>query len=91
MSTLKVWDTRMKPMKITDFLTMNGMGEEIPADAHGNNIAFSCFKCGHPILAVTLEKQRGSDEEHPAQCKKCSARYFLDVRPNMEKLYVHSM
>ena len=78
-------------MKITDFLTMDGMGVEIQADAHGTNIAFSCSGCGHPVLAVALENQRGSDEEHPAICKGCGAKYFLDVRAHMEKLYVHSL
>ncbi|MCL6271909.1 hypothetical protein M3P05_18480 [Sansalvadorimonas sp. 2012CJ34-2] len=46
-------------MKITDFYILNGHGDAIEADAHGNNIAFSCFKCGHPVLAVALENQRG--------------------------------
>ncbi len=78
-------------MKITDFLTMDGNGDEILADAHGNNIAFSCSECGHPILAVALENQRGSDEDHPAVCKGCGAKYFLDVRTHMEKLYVHRL
>ena len=77
-------------MRITDFLAMDGMGDKILADAHGNNIAFSCFECDHPVLAVALENQRGSDEEHPAICKECGAKYFLDVRSPMEKLYVHS-
>ena len=78
-------------MRIKDFLAMDGMGDKILADAHGNNIAFSCFQCDHPVLAVALKNQRGSDEEHPAICKGCGARYFLDVRSHMEKLYVHSL
>jgi transcription elongation factor Elf1 len=78
-------------MKITNFLALDGMGDKILADAHGNNIAFSCFQCDHPVLAVALKNQRGSDEEHPAICKGCGARYFLDVRSHMEKLYVHSL
>jgi DNA-directed RNA polymerase subunit RPC12/RpoP len=78
-------------MKITGFLAMDGMGDGILADAHGNNIAFSCSECDHPILAVALENQRGCDEEHPAVCKRCGAKYFLDVRSHMEKLYVHRL
>ena len=78
-------------MKITDFLTMDEKGDAILADAHGNTIAFSCFDCDHPMLAIALENQRGSDEEHPAVCKRCGAKYFLDIRPHMEKLYVHSI
>ena len=76
-------------MKITGFLTMDGMGKEIAADTHGNNVAFACFNCGHPVLAIARENQRGSDEEHPADCKNCGEKYFLDVRAHMKKLYVH--
>ena len=76
-------------MKITGFLTMDTNGLEILADAHGNNIAFCCMECGHPVLATALENQRGSDEYHPATCKRCSVRYFLDVRPQAGKLYIH--
>lgn len=75
-------------MKITDFLTMDMDGVEIPADAHGNNIAFNCMECDHPVLATALDNQRGSDEGHPAKCKGCGKRYFLDVRPQVSKLYV---
>jgi DNA-directed RNA polymerase subunit RPC12/RpoP len=77
-------------MKITDYLVMDTNGREIPADAHGNNVAFCCMSCGHPVLAMALENQRGSDEEHPASCKGCALRYFLDVRPQAEKLYIHT-
>lgn len=78
-------------MKITDFLTMDDNGVEIVADAHGNNLAFSCSKCRHPVLAIALENQRGSDEGHPSACKGCGTKYFLDVRPQSEKLYVHRL
>jgi DNA-directed RNA polymerase subunit RPC12/RpoP len=78
-------------MKITDFLVLHADGSSIAADPHGNNVAFCCMKCGHPMLAVALEHQRGSDEEHPATCKRCSARYFLDVRQQAEKLYIHAL
>ena len=76
-------------MKITNFLVMDTDGDEIPADAHGNNVAFDCMACGHPILAISLANQRGSDEKHPASCQGCNARYFLDIRPIAEKLYIH--
>ena len=76
-------------MKITDFMVMDGDGNEVKSDAHGNNIAFLCSSCGHPVLAVALENQRGSDEEHLANCKGCGVGYFLDVRNNSEKLYIH--
>lgn len=78
-------------MKTTDFLVMDGDGVESEADAHGNNVAFNCPSCGHPVLVVTLENQRGSDERHPATCKECREKYFLDVRLRTEKLYIHQV
>jgi hypothetical protein len=42
-------------------------------------------------LATALDNQRGSDEDHPTECKGCGRRYFLDVRPHMEKLYIHQL
>lgn len=76
-------------MKITDFLVMDGNGSEIEAAPYGNNLAFCCFRCEHPILAVALEHERGSDEGHPAGCRRCGAQYFLDIRPHAEKIYIH--
>lgn len=78
-------------MNITDFLLMDYEGDEIEADAHGSNIAFLCFDCGHPVLASALDEQQGSDEEHPSKCRGCGAEYFLDVRPHAEKLYIHML
>ena len=76
-------------MKITDFLIMDEEGTEIEADAFGNNVAFACWRCGHPVLATALENQRGYDEQHPAVCKGCGGSYFLDVRSGAQKLYIH--
>lgn len=76
-------------MKITDFWVMDTNGVEIAADPHGSNLAFCCMACGHPIVAAALDNQRGSDEEHPASCRGCNAKYFLDIRPRTEKLYIH--
>ncbi|MFS1982980.1 hypothetical protein BCU00_003580 [Vibrio breoganii] len=80
-------------MKITDFDVFDENGETLEADAHGNSIAFNCFECGHPVLATCLNNQRGSDDEHPANCKGkyCDASYVLDVRERMEKLYVFNI
>ena len=78
-------------MKITDFLIMDGNGVRIDADPFGNNLAFLCQSCSHPILAIALENQRGSSEESPVQCRRCGASYFLDIRSHMEKIYVHRL
>lgn len=76
-------------MKITDFLVMDTNGVEIDADPHGDNLAFCCMACGYPIVAVALDNQCGSDEEHPASCRGCDAKYFLDIRLQTEKIYIH--
>lgn len=78
-------------MKITDFQTMNMYGDSIQADAHGNNIAFNCFVCSHPVLATTRDKHRGNNKEHPSTCKSCGQNYFLDVREKMEKLDIYEL
>ena len=78
-------------MKITDFLIMDENGVEIRADAFGNNVAFACSKCGHPVLAISLDDQRGSDQEHTRRCKGCGRGYFLDLRPQSQKLYIHAV
>ncbi len=76
-------------MKITDFMVMDSDGKLIPADPFGNNLAFACQTCGHPVLAVSLEHQRGSSKDKPAICRNCGTAYYLDVRSKMEKIYVH--
>lgn len=76
-------------MKITGFLLMNSDGVEVSADCFGNNVAFSCPRCGHPVLATALVNQRGSDENHPSKCKGCGQGHFLDVREDAQKIYIH--
>jgi DNA-directed RNA polymerase subunit RPC12/RpoP len=78
-------------MKVTDFLVMDADGAEISADAHGNNVAFCCQHCGGPVLAIALANMRGSDEDHPAACRRCGIKYFLDVREKAMKVYIHSV
>jgi len=76
-------------MKITDFLIMDSEGNEVAADPFGNNLAFTCMDCGHPILAIALENQRGNSESSPVFCKGCEASYFMDIRVHAKKIYVH--
>lgn len=75
--------------KITGFLLMNWNGVEVSADCFGNNVAFSCPRCGHPVLAIARKNQRGSDASHPTKCKGCGHGYFLDVREIAQKIYIH--
>ena len=64
-------------MKITDFLVMDMNGDEIEADPHGNNLAFCCMECGHPVVAVALENQRGSDEKTRQVAEGAAQGIFL--------------
>jgi len=38
--------------RVTDFRCVDERGERVPCDAFGNNVAFNCPNCGHPILAI---------------------------------------
>lgn len=82
---------KVEHMKITNFLILDSNGEHIDSDAFGDNVAFRCCGCGYPVLAIALENQRGSDEDHPSECKGCGEEYFLDIRERTEKLYIHSL
>jgi len=66
-------------VKITGFQCVNTDGKTIMADAHGNNLAFSCPKCSHPVLAVIREHQRGSSSSNPTVCKGCASSYWFEV------------
>ena len=77
-------------MNITDYLIMNTGGEEIESDAYRNFLAFKCEICEHPVLATAIKNKQGSDKNHPATCKGCGKRHYLDIRIRAEKLYIHS-
>ena len=62
---------------ITDFCCYFN-GRKLPTDAFGNNAAFDCPNCGHPVIMLTHDdKQRGMSEQNPSQCKKCVGKYWL--------------
>jgi hypothetical protein len=90
-STLTFGKERTLIVNITGFLIMDGTGMGIPADPFENNVAFCSSGCGHPVLATALPDQPGSDEEHPAKCLRCGRRYFLDVRQQAQKIYIHAL
>jgi len=78
-------------MNITDFLTMDGDGDLIHADTLGNDIAFNCMECYHPILASSKDGAPGNEEEQPVTFKGCDIKYFLDVRLQAEKLHIRAL
>ncbi|MGR3985068.1 MAG: hypothetical protein OD817_07460 [Gammaproteobacteria bacterium] len=77
--------------KITNFRVFNADGDEIAADAFGNNVAFKC-KCGHPVLAIVRERHRGSHEGNPAKCRNCPKEYvWVSVDEKAEKICIHTI
>ncbi len=73
-------------MKITGFRCVTRSGTDIPCDAFGNNIAFACQKCSHPVLGIMRKNQRGSDSSHLAECQKCHLKYWLLVDGNRKTI-----
>ncbi|NRB41750.1 MAG: hypothetical protein HRU20_25315 [Pseudomonadales bacterium] len=78
-------------MNITKFIILDGQGEELASDASGENLAFACLDCGHPVIAHSKKGKRGSCEDIPSACKNCGEMYFLDIRKRSEKLYVFNV
>lgn len=42
--------------QVTDFHCFREKGHEVLCDAYGNNVAFTCPDCGHPMPAIILPK-----------------------------------
>ena len=63
--------------------------QRVPADAHGNNVAFACLGCGGPVLATLLPHQRGSSEAKPTECRTCSAAFWVDPEVASTRLLIH--
>ncbi len=78
-------------MRITDFQQIKYKHERghqmVRCDAFGNNVAFACLKCGHPMLAVIRDNQRGSDAMNPAVCRSCDFRCWLE--PEQKEMILH--
>jgi predicted RNA-binding Zn-ribbon protein involved in translation (DUF1610 family) len=78
--------------KVTGFRCVDEDGDRVPCDAYGNNVAFKCSKCGHPMLAIVLPKQnrRGSNPENPAVCRHCGFRAWVVADPVKKLLWLQS-
>ncbi len=72
--------------KITDYRCIDDLGKDIPCDAFGNNVALQCVKCGHPILAIALENQRGFSKDNPAICRSCGFACWITIQEEMVRL-----
>jgi DNA-directed RNA polymerase subunit RPC12/RpoP len=78
--------------RVTDFQLLDEAGERALCDAYGNNVAFKCMKCGHPMLAIILPKQnrRGSTPENPAVCRHCGFKAWVVAEPSRKMMRVQS-
>ena len=65
------------PNSITDFdVCYEG---KINADQFGNNVAFACPRCNHPVLAINRKNWRGNKKSNPAMCRQCKRCYVIEV------------
>jgi predicted RNA-binding Zn-ribbon protein involved in translation (DUF1610 family) len=76
-------------MTITGFIGIYSDGLPAKIDAHGNNVAFACPSCGHPVLAIAREHQRGYAANNPAVCAGCGERLVIEVRESTKKVVIH--
>jgi len=78
-------------MTVTDFTGTYGNGDSAKIDAHGNNVAFLCNKCGYPVLAVVREHQRGSSIKKPAVCNGCGEGFVIEAREATQKVIIYNL
>lgn len=72
---------------ITGFTAWFG-SQRVPADAHGNNVAFACLSCGGPVLATLMPNQRGSSDAKPTECRACSSAFWVDPEVASTRLLI---
>lgn len=77
--------------KITDFRCVDEKEKEIPCDAFGNNVALSCPRCGHPMLAILRENQRGAHQQNPTICRGCHLQAWLSPDTTKRQLRFHQL
>lgn len=64
--------------QVTDYKCVDG-AIELQSDAFGNNAAFACPECKHPVLMLTHDgNQRGMSQGNPAKCRKCHREFWLE-------------
>lgn len=75
---------------ITDFAAWSA-SQQVKADAHGNNVAFSCLNCGGPVLATLMANQRGSSSAKPTRCRSCGSSFWVEAQPELKRLQLHRL
>ena len=65
----------------------------IRCDAFGNNVAFACPLCGHPILAIARTSWRGSSADKAVHCPNagCEFRGWVELMESSKKLKVRTL
>lgn len=69
-------------------------GKKIDSHPSGNNVAFVCLKCSHPVLAVLGPiGSMGISEDKPTTCKGCGSNYVLepDNKDDATKLFLSKL
>ena len=66
------------------YATKNSYGEPIAADFYGNNLAFICQNCGHPILAAA-DPSRKYKKSDGTYCINCEHSYSLKWKEDEPK------
>ena|ERR1700676_5412709 len=77
---------------VTDFHCVHERGHDVLCDAYGNNVAFKCPDCSHPMLAIILPNQnrRGSTPRNPAVCRHCHHLFWVSAEPEKKLLTLHA-
>lgn len=55
--------------------TFQGQGTRVQAS--GNNAAWICPTCGHPLLLIYQQGRSGSHAAVPTECPQCQGSYHL--------------
>lgn len=74
---------------ITGFIGVYSDGSVAKVDAHGNNVAFACPVCEHPVLAIARQHQRGSSMNKPAVCNGCGEKLVVEPREGAKKVVIY--
>ena len=77
-------------MTVTGFKGIYVNGDIANIDAHGNNVAFLCNKCGNPVLAIAREHQRGSSINKPATCLGCGEDYIIAAKEKTKLVTIYN-
>lgn len=73
------------------YIPKNSQAEPVAADFHGNNIAFICQNCGHPILAPAEPvppPTGGRKKSERTYCVSCKHNYSLKWKEDKPKTVI---